>query len=199
MLKTIALGTLVALAGTAASAEPTPSPYAGQETRQIKSLSAKDVDDLRNGRGWGMAKAAELNGVPGPTHLLDLADEIGLDATQLSKLHAIRQEMTAQAKPLGEKLIALETELDRQFASGSVTDASLRDLLAQIGTTYSELRYAHLATHFKTPPLLTAQQTAACTSGCKGRGCGRGCPHAAGCSDVRIEGLGRFQFRQAFV
>ena len=165
MLKMIALGTLVALAGTAASAaETAPSPYAGQETRQIKSLSAKDVDDLRNGRGWGLAKAAELNGVPGPTHLLDLADEIGLDAAQVAKLHAIRKAMTAQAKPLGEKLIALEAELDRQFASGTITDSSLRELLAQIAETRRELRYTHLATHFKTPPLLTARQTAAYNS-----------------------------------
>lgn len=165
MLKTIALGTLMTLAGTAASAAETkPSPYAGQEARQIKSLSVKDVDDLRNGRGWGLAKAAELNGVPGPTHLLDLADEIGLDAAQVEKLHAIKQVMTAQAKPLGEKLIALETELDRQFANGEITDSSLRKLLAQIAETRSELRYTHLATHFKTPPLLTAQQTAAYNS-----------------------------------
>lgn len=165
MLKTIALGTVMALAVTAANAAETkPSPYAGQEARQIKSLSAKDVDDLRNGRGWGLAKAAELNGVPGPTHLLDLAEEIGLDAAQVAKLRAIKQEMTAQAKPLGEKLVALETELDRQFASGAITDRSLRELLAQIAETRRDLRYTHLATHFKTPPLLTARQTAAYNS-----------------------------------
>lgn len=163
MLKMITLGILMALAATAANAaaETKPSPYAGQEARQIKSLTAKDVDDLRNGRGWGLAKAAELNGVPGPTHLLDLADEIGLDAAQVAQLRAIKQEMTAQAKPLGEKLIALEAELDRQFASGTITDQILRELLAQIAETRRELRYTHLATHFKTPPLLTAQQTAA--------------------------------------
>ena len=163
MLKTIALATLLALTGTAA-AETTPSPYTGQESRQIKSLSEKDIDDLRNGRGWGLAKAAELNGVPGPAHLLELAEQIGLDAAQVEKLHAIRQAMTAQAKPLGEKLIALEGELDIQFASGVITDRSLRELLAQIAETRSELRYTHLATHFKTPPLLTAQQTAAYNS-----------------------------------
>jgi Spy/CpxP family protein refolding chaperone len=116
---------------------------------------------LRNGRGWGLAKAAELNGVPGPTHLFDLAEQIELNDEQVSQLRAIKQEMTAQAKPLGEKLIALEAELDRQFASGVITDSSLRELLAQIAETRSELRYTHLATHFKTPPLLTAQQTAA--------------------------------------
>lgn len=162
MLKFLAFGIAMALTGTAAIAtETTPSSYAGQETRQIKSLSAKDIDDLRNGRGWGLAKAAELNGVPGPTHLLELAPQLGLDASQMDQLQMIRQAMTATAKPLGEKLIVLETELDRQFARGTVTDASLRDLLAQIGKTYSELRYVHLATHFKTPSLLTAQQTAA--------------------------------------
>ncbi|NNE83879.1 MAG: hypothetical protein HKN28_07895, partial [Alphaproteobacteria bacterium] len=139
---------------TVSAAETKPSPYAGQETRQIKSLSAQDIDDLRNGRGWGLAKAAELNGVPGPTHLLDLADDIGLDAAQVAKLRAIKQAMTAQAKPLGEKLVALETELDRQFASGEITDNALRELLAQIAETRRELRYTHLATHFKTPPLL---------------------------------------------
>lgn len=165
MLKMITLGAVMAMAATTVSAaQPAPSPYAGQETRQIKSLSAQDIDDLRNGRGWGLAKAAELNGVPGPTHLLDLADEIGLDATQVAKLRAIKQAMTAQAKPLGEKLVALETELDRQFASDEITDNSLRELLAQIAETRRELRYTHLATHFKTPPLLTAQQTTAYNS-----------------------------------
>ncbi|MBT3972460.1 MAG: hypothetical protein HOE99_01485, partial [Acidiferrobacteraceae bacterium] len=48
------------------------SPYVGQETRVIKSLSAEDIDDLINGRGWGLAKPAELNGVPGPAHLLEM-------------------------------------------------------------------------------------------------------------------------------
>ena len=102
--------------------------------------------------------------MPGPTHLLDLTDEIGLNAAQVATLRAIKQEMTAQAKPLGEQLIALETELDRQFASGVITDTSLRDLLTQIAETRSELRYTHLATHFKTLPLLTVQQTAAYNS-----------------------------------
>ena len=48
------------------------SPYAGQESRRIKSLSEQDIAELRAGRGWGLAKAAELNGMPGPAHLLEL-------------------------------------------------------------------------------------------------------------------------------
>jgi hypothetical protein len=54
------------------------SKYVGQEKRKIKSLSESDIEELKNGSGWGLAKAAELNGVPGPVHLLEMRDEIGL-------------------------------------------------------------------------------------------------------------------------
>ena len=37
------------------------SPYAGQETRTVKSFSPEDIAELRRGGGWGLAKAAELN------------------------------------------------------------------------------------------------------------------------------------------
>ena len=42
-----------------------PSPYAGEQGREIKALSTKDIDDLTQGRGMGLAKAAELNRYPG--------------------------------------------------------------------------------------------------------------------------------------
>ena len=62
------------------------SPYAGLEGREIKSLSDTDLEDLRLGRGWGLALAAELNGVPGPAHLLELQAELGLDAGQVAAI-----------------------------------------------------------------------------------------------------------------
>jgi len=40
------------------------SPYAGQETREIRTLSEEDIRQLQKGEGWGLAKAAELNGLP---------------------------------------------------------------------------------------------------------------------------------------
>jgi hypothetical protein len=56
-----------------AHAQPGPAmPYAGQDARDIKSLSAEDIAELRRGGGWGFAKSAELNGMPGPAHLLEL-------------------------------------------------------------------------------------------------------------------------------
>jgi hypothetical protein len=41
--------------------------YAGQQARTTKALSDEDIAALSNGEGKGMAKAAELNGYPGPS------------------------------------------------------------------------------------------------------------------------------------
>ncbi|MEL7048062.1 MAG: hypothetical protein AAFO75_03720, partial [Pseudomonadota bacterium] len=65
-----------------------PSIYAGEETRRIKSLSDEDLEEIARGGGWGLARAAELNSVPGPTHLLELADDIGLTGQQRSEFEA---------------------------------------------------------------------------------------------------------------
>ena len=40
------------------------SPYADQENRAIKTFSDQDIDDLENGRGWGLAKAADVERRP---------------------------------------------------------------------------------------------------------------------------------------
>ena len=56
----------------AASGHEYKSKYIGQERREIKSLSNDDIKELRAGAGWGLAKAAELNGLPGPKHILEM-------------------------------------------------------------------------------------------------------------------------------
>ena len=61
-------------------------PYAGLEGRPIKALSERQVADLKAGRGMGLALAAELNGYPGPSHLVELSDQLALTAEQLSEL-----------------------------------------------------------------------------------------------------------------
>ena len=56
------------------------SPYAGQENRKNKSLSAERVADLLVGSGASYAKAAKLNGVPGPAHFLEMKNAIAMTA-----------------------------------------------------------------------------------------------------------------------
>lgn len=136
------------------------SKYAGEENRAIKSLSLADINELRRGGGWGVAKAAELNGVPGPAHLLELKDKIPLSAEQAAAVTKLFKAMNAQARKQGEVLIGIETELEAHFRNRTITDELLRDHLHTIGQARTELRYIHLSTHLQTPKILTEQQIA---------------------------------------
>ena len=134
------------------------SKYAGQQSREIKSLSAEDIAELRRGGGWGLAKAAELNGVPGPTHLLEMKDEISLDEAQRSAIGAIYRRMKSRAIHHGERLIDLERRLESDFRNRTITDALLRTSLDDIAETKKELRYVHLAAHIETLKVLSEKQ-----------------------------------------
>jgi hypothetical protein len=134
------------------------SPYAGLETRPVKALSDQQVGDLQSGRGMGLALAAELNGYPGPSHVLELADKLGLSADQRSRVQGMFDSMKREAVPLGLRLIAQEADLDRQFAARAVTPASLKTAVAEIATTQGELRETHLKYHLTTLDVLTDSQ-----------------------------------------
>jgi len=134
------------------------SKYVGQEGRAIKSLSPDDIAELRRGGGWGLARAAELNGVPGPAHLLEMKDEIPLTDAQVSTITKIYEGMKTQAIKQGERLITLERELEGHFQSRTITDMILRSSLEAIAGARKELRYIHLATHLQTPEILSPDQ-----------------------------------------
>lgn len=136
------------------------SKYAGQEKRPIKSLSADDIAELQRGGGWGLAKAAELNGVPGPIHLLEMQEEIRLSEKQISEITQLFDDMKMEAIEHGNRQIALEKALDTQFRDGSVTRDTLQESLRAIAETRMHLRFAHLSTHLKTPAILTREQLA---------------------------------------
>ena len=135
-----------------------PSDYVGEETRLIKSLSGQDLEEIARGGGWGLARAAELNGVPGPTHLLELADDIGLTEQQRSDIEAIRAQMQADAITAGERFVAAEQALDAAFQQGAPDAEALERLVAQAGQARAALRLVHLNAHLLTLPLLTDAQ-----------------------------------------
>jgi hypothetical protein len=134
------------------------SKYAGEEKREIKSLSATDIEELQNGNGWGLAKAAELNGVPGPVHLLEMKEEINLGAEQIQAVEDAYRKMKQEAVPLGLELIELERELNNHFANRTITDELLRQILQKIARVHRQLRYVHLSAHLKTPHILRSKQ-----------------------------------------
>src|SRR5215471_17006142 len=104
MIRTVLACALI-LISSASIAE---TPYAGLQARQIKSLSEQQVANLKAGRGMGMALAAELNGYPGPAHVLELADRLDLTPDQRTKVQTLFDAMKAEAIPLGSKLLERE-------------------------------------------------------------------------------------------
>ena len=133
-------------------------PYAGFEARSIKALSDQQVADLRAGRGMGLALAAELNGYPGPSHVLELAQPLGLSKVQRAKMEELFAAMKAETIPLGEKLIAQEADLERQFAGKTITETSLTTAMQTIAATQMALRTAHLKYHLVTVEVLAPAQ-----------------------------------------
>jgi len=111
------------------------TPYAGMQTRPIKALSEQQIADFGAGRGMGLALAAELNGYPGPSHVLELADKLELSAEQRVIMQRLFDSMKAEAMPLGTKLIEQEAELDKQFATRTVTPESLKASTAAVAAT----------------------------------------------------------------
>jgi hypothetical protein len=133
-------------------------PYAGLQTRAIKALSDEQIADLRAGRGMSMALPAELNGYPGPSHVIEHAEALALTPEQAAEMRRLYDSMKREAVPLGERLIAQEAALDRQFAAHTMTAAALGEATAAIGKTQGELRATHLRYHLLTVTVLTADQ-----------------------------------------
>ena len=134
------------------------SPYAGEETREIKTLSQEEVEAYLNGKGLGYAKAAELNQFPGPKHVMELGKELTLTAKQTSLTQAVFDDMKAQAITFGIQLVDQERELNQQFASQSIDADSLETLLLDIGALQAKIRYVHLSAHLEQKAILTKHQ-----------------------------------------
>jgi hypothetical protein len=134
------------------------APYAGMQARAVKSLSDQDIVELRRGGGWGLALPAELNGVPGPAHLLELRAPLGLTASQVEALKAISAAMTAEAVAAGARFIEAEAALDAAFRDGAPTPERLRALIDEAAAARGVLRMTHLSRHLETLPLLTSEQ-----------------------------------------
>lgn len=147
-------------AGEINAAHPVKSPYAHDRARAIKALDQRAIDDLLSGNGAGLALAAELNGYPGPRHVLELAEALALDATQLRATARLRDDMQARASALGRGIVVAEAGLDRVFSGKTIDRADLQQRTATIALLAGQLRAVHLEAHLAQAALLTPSQRA---------------------------------------
>lgn len=160
------LGTLMIFIGMAVAQPKDPhgsppahaQPYAGQQNRAITSFSDKELSDIREGRGMGLARPAELNGYPGPMHVLELAGELQLTDEQRMAVEAIFAHMKQSAQVAGDRYLEAEQAVDAAFRSGNATPDRISALVRQADGARAEVRLAHLNAHLATAPLLSGEQ-----------------------------------------
>jgi len=153
------LATIFTFSAQVFAQSPTPS-YAGQQQREIKTLSAADINMYLEGHGMGLAKAAELNHYPGPRHVLDSATELKLSHEQFTKTQQIYGKMHNAAVRLGEVIVQKEKQLDSLYATQKISEAQLRAVVGEIARLQGELRIVHLNAHLEMKKILTPVQTA---------------------------------------
>ena len=155
---TLSLCLAIAVAGVAPAEPAVDWPYAGQQQRDIKALSVNEIEALLAGKGTGFAKAAELNGYPGPLHVLELAEQLGLSADQRASTEELFKSMQGDARKLGRALIEEERRLDRLFASDQADPERIAEALERIAAVQARLRGIHLQAHLVQAAILTPPQ-----------------------------------------
>jgi len=125
---------------------------------EIKGIDPTTIDAYRKGEGAGLALPAELNGYPGPRHVLDLADKLSLTTMQRAQIQALYNAMKPQAIALGTQLLGKEAALEKGFHDGTLDEQTLQASLSEIGTIQTQLQFVHLRTHLATVKILTPQQ-----------------------------------------
>jgi Spy/CpxP family protein refolding chaperone len=125
---------------------------------QAQVVVPPDSAGLRNGEGMGMAMYADMNGYPGPKHILDLKDKLGLTKDQQKKVEDAVKLVKISATTKGDEIIVAEQELFSLFKSGKVNEKTLRLKLENIGKLRGELRYIHLQAHVRMKQILSAGQ-----------------------------------------
>jgi Spy/CpxP family protein refolding chaperone len=162
-----ALGLAVLLAGCTSPSSPAPAPpqeapargpYAGLQHSEVRGLTAQQLEELRSGAGAGLSLAAELNGYPGPLHVLELAGQLGLTEAQHARVAELREGVVRDAKAGGERVIAAHAALDQAFRAGPPAAAQLEALLVDLAAAEAALRGVHLQAHLATLDVLTAEQ-----------------------------------------
>jgi Spy/CpxP family protein refolding chaperone len=131
---------------------------AGQGHRLAEACAEQFQKVVEEGRGFGMAFAADRNGYPGPTHILELKTQLRLTADQERKAEALLHAMLAESRPKGARLLEAERRLERLYADGVADESSVRAGVAEVERARSEVRLVHLLTHLRARDLLTREQ-----------------------------------------
>ena len=164
-IATLAIGVVIGLnvrkhtpAITESETTPTPSAYRELLSSEVRGIDADTIEGYLTGAGLGFALPAELNGYPGPRHVLDLASDLELTPEQREQIQSLFDEMESQAIELGQQTLDAEAELEQAFREKTISEDSLNTQLVEIGQLKARLRFVHLRTHLATVAILSQHQ-----------------------------------------
>jgi len=160
-MRYVMLGVVVGIAITTAAAASAQHGHggAGAEGHQMAQACATEFEKVvGDGRGFGLAFAADQNGYPGPMHVLELRDRLKLTADQEAKARDLMHAMFAESRPKSVRLLEAEAKLRRLFAERAADEAAVRAAVAEVERARSEVRLVHLLAHLKTRDLLSEDQ-----------------------------------------
>src|SRR5206468_551320 len=131
-----AVGLAGLTAGTTATRAQHAHGGAGAQGHQVAQTCASEFEKVvGEGRGFGLAFAADQNGYPGPMHVL-----------------------SPGSRPKGARLLDAEARLRRLFAERVADAPAVRAAVAEVERARTEVRLVHLLTHLTTRNLLTEDQ-----------------------------------------
>jgi hypothetical protein len=151
---------VLSMAAPVSAEDELASPYHGQTSTELRGLTEKEVSELRQGRGMGLARAAELNGYPGPRHVLDAvrAERLQLTPDQAHRVQRIFDDMSSAAQRLGNMVLEEERALEQRLRKGAISEPELLASVGRIATLQGDLRAVHLRAHLQTRSLLSKRQ-----------------------------------------
>lgn len=146
---------------------PTPAPAApsghnGASGSEIFGLGPDEIAELRSGQGMGQARVADVQGYPGPRHVLDAekAGELQLSGEQAARVQEIYRSMASEARRLGDLVLAAEQDLALAFRNGGLDATSLAERVERVALLRGALRTVHLRAHLETRAVLDPGQIA---------------------------------------
>lgn len=150
------LAALLVASAMPAGAQQTPQ--SGHKGGGPQSMQMREHRSLMQGRGMGMARIADVNGYPGPMHVLQHAEALELSEEQRAQTAEIRDRVRNEAPAIGEQIVAAEKRLEAMFAEGEVEPAAMDALLSEIADLRARFRSVHLTAHLDQARVLTEAQ-----------------------------------------
>jgi Spy/CpxP family protein refolding chaperone len=119
----------------------------------------REIDQvLADGRGAGLAFAADQNGYPGPLHVLELTRELQITVEQEARMRGLFETMRSEARVRAARLAAAETRLARLFADRAADESAVRVAVEDAEAARRDVRLVHLLAHLQTHDVLTEAQ-----------------------------------------